>query len=339
MDFRKSSNYLGTPSDPKKGTTGTPYSEKDRQAASLAIIDKVGAGAGERGGLGVGGSADWTRISDMAQMMREKPEFFRFRGAQEGGKTHEENWANFVERIMTQVPGLKAKTGSFSAVWQDPAHAGISALDRHMLAIIRDNVFATPQEAATWNGKTIKKWNNSVKAYNRDPANKVKRSSITSVDDLSTTPGGTEFFNEEMFKNVNNPKETTIRDWRSGDVSSKVASHLHPDAAGYVEEPLKTVEISQGYKRGLGDVAKKGARPGSTGVFSDQWYLWDPQRQRFEPHEIEQPGLADLPRMSHQQLKDALAAHAEAGYLNYTKDACGKLQPVSPDPVLVKTRR
>jgi hypothetical protein len=331
MDYDKSSNYLGTQKAPAPGTSGSPYSSDDRQAKSLEIMDKTGVGAGSRGGMGVGGSGDWTRISDMAQMMREKPDFFRFKGAGEGGKSHEENWANFVDRIITQVPGLKAKTGAFSAVWQDPAKAGVSAIDRHMLAIIRDNVFETPEAAAKWNADTIKKWNKGAEAFNKDPKNKAKRATITSIDDLAKTPGGTEYFNEEMFKTVNNPAEPKMRT-RAGDVSLSVPEHLKPENADYVKEPLHATAMSPGYKRGLQDVSKQAARPGSTGLFSDQWYLWDPQRQRFEPHEVMQPGLIDLQRMSHEQQKEALAAHADAGYLNYGKDEAGKLQPVQPVP-------
>ena len=224
----------------------------------------------------------------MAQMVRKKPDFFRFKGAGEGGKSHEENWANFVDRIITQVPGLKAKTGAFSTVWQDPAEAGVSAIDRHMLAIIRDNVFDSPAAAKKWNTDTIKKWNDSVKKYNQEaakfnknPKNTAKRTPrkpIASIDDLSTTPGGTEYFNEEMFKTVNNPAEPKIRT-QKGDVSPAVPTHLRPENADYVKEPTHAVAMSPGYKRGLQDVSKQAARPGSTGLFSDQWYLWDPQRR------------------------------------------------------------
>lgn len=334
LNYEDSSRYLGTQGEAAKDPRiqGTPYSEEQRSAASKAIADKVGVGAGERGGLGTAGSADWANISDVAQMMREKPEFFRFRGAEEGGKTHEENWANFVDRIITQVPGLKAKTGSFTGVWQDPVKAGISALDRHMLSIIRDNMFETPQQAKTWGDNLVKQWNKETKAYNKIKANKVKRKEVASVDDFSTTPGGTDFFNEQAFKVINNPKTTKIRTGMEGEVNPDLPAHLHPDVADYVREPTHGINISESYKHGLKDVTAKGARPGSTGLFSDQWYQWDPQRQRFEPHEVMSPALTSVPGMSQEQKAEALGAHAEAGYLNYSKDEAGKLQPVQPVP-------
>jgi hypothetical protein len=330
-DFRLNSKYMGTqkaPADPAMG--GSPITPDARREVSNDIMRQVGVNEGAEGGLGVGGSQDWTYISELAQMMREKPEFFRFRGAQEGGATHEENWMNFVDRIITQVPGLKAKTGSFGGVWQDPVRAGTSAVDRHMLAILGDNLFSSPREAASFKRQMVKDWNSSVKTWNKANPKARPRSRINAVEDLATTPGGTDYFNEKMFGVVNAVSEPKMRVRGTGDVNEAIPPHLHPDQADYVYEPDKAVLTSEAYKRAQQATAQTAARPGSTGLFSDQWYVWDPQRRRFEPHEIKNPGLTSVPRQSQRQLQEAYQAHNEAGYLDYSKDAEGKLNPVQP---------
>ena len=75
-------------------------------------------------GLGTRGGVNYTYIAELAQMFRKNPEWFR--------KKADEPWVDFVERLATQTKGLSMKTGSFGSVWQDPYHAAISAIDRHM---------------------------------------------------------------------------------------------------------------------------------------------------------------------------------------------------------------
>jgi hypothetical protein len=326
-DFRLSSNVVGTQSAPAvKGMPGTPYTSEQRREASKEITDATGIGAGARGGLGASGNLDYTLAADLAQMMREKPEYFRFKGAGEGGATPAENWSNFIDRLITQVPGLKAKTGSFGGVWQDPVNAATSAVDRHIMNVTGDKMFATPKDAETWRKSMVKTWNADAKKWNKaNPKQKPRPTDLKTVEEVSSARGGADFLTEERFKLVNNPTETKIRDTSNeqGDINPDVPTHLRPDVTDYPVEPDKAVQMSDDYKRVMNTVAGTAARPGSTGLFSDQWFVWDPARSRLEPHEIRNPALESLPRMSERQAGESYAAHGEAGY-----HAGGKPKPV-----------
>ena len=79
-------------------------------------------------------------------------------------------------------------------------------------------------------------------------------------------------------------------------------------------EPTSMEFIGKPYQRALG-VNQESANKAGQGLFSNQWMLWDRQRQRLEPHEIMFPGLDLLPRMPVSQMRDVKAAHTAAGYL------------------------
>jgi hypothetical protein len=329
-DFQLSSNVMGTKSAPvDKGMPGSPYTPEDRRAGSAAITEATGTAKAEKGGLGTGGSLDYTFASDLAQMMKEKPEYFRFKGAGEGGSTPAENWANFIDRLITQVPGLKAKTGSFGGVWQDPVNAATSAVDRHIMNVTGDKMFKTPKDAERWKKLMVKTWNADAKAWNKANKKGARRpTDLTTIEQVQATRGGADFLTEERFKLVNNPKETKIRtsDSPGGlegeNINPDVPTHLRPDVLDYAVEPDKAIQMSEDYKRVMNTVAGTGGRSGR-GLFSDQWFIWDPARSRLEPHEIRNPGLESLAPMSERQRAEAFAAHKEAGYL-----AGGKPQPV-----------
>ena len=327
---------------PMYGETDALHQEGGRRELSNALLQRLGTQGAEKGGTGISGNQDYTTLTGLGQMMLEKPEFFRFKGAGEGSDDAGEQWLNFVDRLQTQVPGLAGKTGSFGAVWQDPAKAATSAMDRHMLSKFRDKVFETPEEAGDWSRKLIDKWNAQA------PDNPVK-----TVDELRAAPGGTNFFTDQMFSYVNKPASGKMRATeRKGKnfvgpvnkpVSERVPEHLRPANADYVKEPTEFQSLGPAYRRGIDANVESMNQAGATGVFSDQWRVWDKIRNRFEPHEIMQPGLADVPRMSQQQQADALKQHGLLGYLNYSKDAEGNLQPVRPslfkdDEVLTPAR-
>ena len=334
FDYAKHPMYGGAP-DPTMAETG-------RRELSHAITSRLGTQAAERGGSGVSGNQDYTTLVGLAQMMREKPEFFRFRGAGEGSEDAGDQWLNFVDRLQTQVPGLAGKTGSFGAVWQDPAKAATSAMDRHMLNTFREQVFENPEEEAAWTAGVLKDWNTKQPKPKKQPKTARggmgdnggppldERVPVSSIDEMRLQPGGTDFFNDKIFGYVNKAKKGEMRLAKTGGVNPNAPAHLQPEAADYVKEPKKFQSLGPAYRRGIeANVASKEAS-GATGVFSDQWRVWDPIRQRFEPHEIMQPGLADVPRMSERQQADALASHADLGYLNYVKDPEGRLQGVRP---------
>ena len=89
---------------------GDTVSQEARLAASDNIANMLGISAESRGGLGVRGSTDYTRIAELAQMWEQNPQWFT--------KTNAEDWPSYVERLTSQVKGTAMKTGSFGGVWQ-----------------------------------------------------------------------------------------------------------------------------------------------------------------------------------------------------------------------------
>jgi hypothetical protein len=324
-DFAKGPSYLGKE---------TPQGEDVRRDLSNQITGRLGIQGSEKGGTGVSGNADYTALVDLAQMMKEKPGFFRFRGAGEGAEAPDQQWANFVDRLMSQQMGLGGKTGSFGAVWQDPEKAATSAMDRHMLTKFRDKVFETPEQSAGWESDLVQKWNAEVDAWKPTKKQKTNpRRKVNDIDSLRKQPGGTNAYTDAIMNYVNKPKKgnVTIAGMQGpGNTNPNVPEHLRPENADWVKQPEKWQALGPAYKRGLGANRESAEAAGATGVFSDQWRVWDKIRNRFEPHEIMQPGLSQLPRMSPEQQAAALKEHADLGYLNYSKDAESNLQPVHP---------
>lgn len=325
--------------DPKTGQPMT-YKATDKKTGKITvkplserkyyndlIARKLGLGAASSGGLGARGTADYTRIAETAQRIRANPDFFKFRGTGEGGKTNAENWSNFVERLSSQTPGLSAKTGSFGAVWQNPAAADISAVDRHMAGLFTKEMFPSPKDYDAFTAK-------HVAAYNKTAKKKV--TSFNQIPDKQR--------NDMMFGYLNTHPEMVYRgkpakgsNSGEGLINPRVPQHLRPDDAQWVYEPERVSLISEPYQRVLGANAERANKAGQS-TFASQWMLWDRIRNRLEPHEIMFPGLEKLPRMSMDEMHAARKDLSEAGYMSGTKDideVTGEplgLQPVRPLP-------
>jgi len=281
---------------------GDKVEKETRQQASRDISKEFGLHAGERGGLGTSGSADYTRIAEMAQMMRDKPDFFRFKGEGEGAKGAPEQWLNFVNRIGSQVPGLSAKTGSLATVWQDPANAAISAIDRHMATEFKGNLFDNPAQEKAWQENVLSKFNEG----------KPKDKQVSTFEDMLAAPGGRGVFVDNVLAHVNNHGNTTFRSARTGEINPNV-----PEAMAnvdWVKEPEKVMKIAPAYLKAL-DENESIARQNNQGLFANQWMLWDRIRNRLEPHEVLFPGLEKLPRMDMPQMKDVRDLHSDLGYM------------------------
>jgi hypothetical protein len=285
----------------------------ERQAISRQMTQDLGLGAGSGGGLGATGSVDYSRVADMASMMQQKPEFFRFKGAGEGGANDTENWANFVQRIGAQIPGLSAKTGSFGTVWQDPQKAATSAIDRHMARKFTTEMFPSQAEADAFGQKLFTKYNTERGLLGTPQA-------VTSYDQLLQAPGGRGAFDDDVFNFLNAHPEMKYRlapnkeakaAGLPGEINPKVPQAMQD--ADWVREPKSVQVISEPYKAAVAANAAESAKQGQ-GVFSNQWMLWDRIRQRLEPHEIMFPGLEKLPRMSMDQMRRANQDLGEAGY-------------------------
>ena len=292
-----------------------------RQQTSTDIANRLGLGAGATGGLGARGTADYTRIAETAQRLQDDPEFFRFRGAGEGGGTEPHdprNWSNFVERLANQTPGLSSKTGSFGAVWQNPAQANISAVDRHMASKFTAEMFPSAAEYEAFKTQAVDRFRKA----NKDAG------PIT----FEALPQS--FKNDQMFGYLNaNPsmkyRGQPAKGSNSGEgpVNPRVPEHLQPDQAQWVHEPKDVELISEPYQRVLEANAAEANKAGQS-IFGSQWMLWDRIRNRLEPHEIMFPGLEKLPRMSMDQMQAARADLSGAGYMSGTKT----VDPVTGEP-------
>lgn len=272
-----------------------------RAALNDKIANQLGLGAGSAGGLGARGTADYSRLAETAQRLEDNPDFFRFRGGGEGGATNAEDWANFVERLSNQTPGLSSKTGSFGAVWQNPAEADISAVDRHMAGLFTKEMFPSSGEYDEFAKNAIDRFNIENKG------------SVGSFNDLPAA-----YKNDVMFGYLNNNPGMKYRVKKTGEVNPNVPEHLRPENAGWVHEPSDIELISPPYKRVLQANADRANEAGQS-TFSNQWMLWDRIRNRVEPHEIMFPGLEKLPRMSMEQMHQARADLAAAGYMSSAK--------------------
>jgi len=141
-----------------------------------------------KGGLGIAITADISNIVNAARLFTKNPEFFV--------KRANESWADFVDKLTTQVKGFGTKTGSFGSVWQDPLKASISAMDRHMARIFGQELLGNPELRKRFEGIVVDRFNSMLKkskkatsAFNRRLKNaeeKGKRIEEINKDDPKT---------------------------------------------------------------------------------------------------------------------------------------------------------
>jgi hypothetical protein len=298
---------------------GQAVDKEARMAANNRIASAFGLDAAGKGGLGARGSADYTRVAELAKMFKENPGFFR--------KSEAEGWDQFVERISSQVAGLSMKTGSFGSVWQDPATAAISAIDRHMAREFEKTggLFRDEAQRLAWETRAVDRWNK---------ANPDRQ--VTSFYDLRQAPGADGHIGGMLLEFVGDAKSPKYRttvlsgpDKGKKIVNPKLPPHLRD--AQFVVEPETVSLMGEAYRRAL-DVNDRIARENGLGLFGSQWMEWDRIRRRLEPHENMFPGLERIPAMSREQLRAVDAEHALSGHKNYTKvDEQGRKMRNIPD--------
>jgi len=277
---------------------------KERQQMSREITPQLGLQGAPKGGIGASGSANYTDLAEFAQKFRDHPNFYRFNPFDNtmGGMSDSEKWSTHVGRVLNNTRGLKAKTGSLSAVWQDPENAAISAIDRHMATKFRGDMFPTEAAKQSWNAKTVEGFN---KARPDTP--------VSSIDELLAAPGGRGHFVDSALAYVNNLPAAQTRVAKTGSYNPSIPEGLR-DVIWSGSEP-KTMEMVAGpYVRAL-EANAADARSAGQGLFSNQWMNWDRIRNRLEPHEILFPGLEQLPRMSLEQMKGVTKDLSKAGYM------------------------
>lgn len=266
-----------------------------REKADREIAAKFSLNAGSEGGLGVRGTQNYTRVAELAKLFKENPKYFRRR--------KNEEWPEFAERVFSQVAGLKAKTGSFSIVFQDPLEAGVSAIDRHMGHVFKDKILADPKQRLQWQERALNLYNtrNKLKGKNK----------VTTMNQL---PNG--FIGEMILSEVGKTSSPKLR-LADGEKNPNVPKRLRDE--DFIIEPDQVELMGTQYKAAL-EANQEEALKHGLGVFSSQWMLWDRMRRRLEPHENMFPGLERVPRPSIEQVKRADDVHREAGFKDYTKE-------------------
>lgn len=314
---------------------GDQVDKKLRKRHDTAIAKAFGVQAQEKGGLGIKGSQDYTRAAEMAQLFRKNPEWFRLRDG--------EAWPDLVDRISSQVTGLGTKTGSFSSVWQNPAGAQVSAMDRHMAMRFFEDMFpagtaeraAIEQEmAGRWNGhidrrealeKKLADNKINKKKYDQESGNIAVTSDATRAKDLKdilAQPAGDGFFTDVMLQKMGaGEKKLNVREGTGPNSYLRRNPRLSQGLqdTDWIVEPDKVKTASPLYRQALEVNAADAAQQGLS-LFLSQWRGWDRQRRRLEPHENMFPGLEKLPRVSNDQLRAVLDAHRATGHLDYTKE-------------------
>jgi hypothetical protein len=329
-DIRRFANLL--PDNPSK---------EQRKAVNQKLKKTLGFTSAKSGGLGIGISVDLSNIVIAAKMFAKKPDFFI--------KKPNESWANFVDKLTTQVGGLGTKTASFGGVWQDPLMAGISAMDRHMARAFSEELLNNPDIRGRFEGMVVKRFNDltakSKKTAQKADA-KIRRAktdkartkaiedkqdamqnlpdpTALKADTLDDVLGQAEIFgadrikdfvNEAVFAAMGSRKAKYLV--KGGAVNPKLPESLQ--GVEWVEQPKDFQVMSDAYRLAL-DINAKRAKEIGIEVFPSQWTLWDRIRGRVEPHEAMFPGLERLPALNDKQLAAAYASNKQAGYARNVK--------------------
>lgn len=318
---KRIAEVFGLDKGPDKGKAATPatpaippsttFIGQPARKATPAIAPSIG-------GTGARGSADYTRMAEFAQMFRDRPDFYTFRGANEGGGDLANQWSNFVERVVSQTPGLSAKTGSFGAVWQDPSTAAISAIDRHMANQIGSRMFRSDEARDQFFGNVLQRYNEGVGLKGEQKRKRIEDGQVRSIDEMLEREEGQTFLQDQLLQAAGQHKEPKYRIGREQRLNPSMPEHLTPEAARWVREPENMSLISDAYRAALSENARMAQREG-LGLFGSQWLNWDRIRRRLEPHENMFPGLTNLPTMSLNQLNEARRAHRATGETDYKK--------------------
>lgn len=124
---------------------------------------------------------------------------------------------------------------------------------------------------------------------------------------------------------MSTPQETKFRDAKTGDIRSTIPAHLR-NLPFY--EPEKAATIGPMYATAL-RMIKEGGEPRGIGGFSNQWFDWDFQRSRAEPHAALNPMATTMERMTPEEYKLVRDTFSEAGAMRTAKNPqTGRLEPL-----------
>jgi len=278
---------------------------------NTAINEAYGVQASGRGGTGVANTANRQYVSDLAKMMESNPDFFR--------RMPNEPEAQYVERLMNQVRGLGPKTGSLGFAMVEPQTSNISAIDRHIADLTREAVKANPATKAIYEQQMLN-------AYNLGQPKKNQRKTYAAARKLAGD--NADVIEAEKFREVvSSPSSTKFIDAKTGQMRSTVPPHL-ANLPFYQPEFAQT--IGPMYSEALSQIQQGGQKRG-IGGFSNQWYDWDYQRSRAEPHAALNPMATSMKRMTPEEYKLVRDTFSQAGAMQTRKDpATGRLIPLKP---------
>jgi hypothetical protein len=278
---------------------------------NTAINEAYGVQASGRGGTGVANTANRQYVSDLAKMMESNPDFFR--------RMPNEPESQYVERLMNQVRGLGPKTGSLGFAMVEPQTSNISAIDRHIADLTREAVKANPATKAIYEQQMLN-------AYNLGQPKKNQRKTYAAARKLAGD--NADVIEAEKFREVvSSPSSTKFIDAKTGQMRSTVPPHL-ANLPFYQPEFAQT--IGPMYSEALSQIQQGGQKRG-IGGFSNQWYDWDYQRSRAEPHAALNPMATSMKRMTPEEYKLVRDTFSQAGAMQTRKDpATGRLIPLKP---------
>lgn len=285
----------------------------DRNALNRAVNEAYGVQASERGGTGLANTANRQYVSDLAKMLRENEDFFR-------RKTGEME-PLYVERLMNQVRGLGPKTGSLGFAMIEPQTSNISAIDRHIADLTREEIKAHPATRLVYEQQMLNAYNNAQpKSRQAALYETARRRAGDAADEIEA----------EKFRDVvSTPQETKFRDAKTGDIRETIPAHLR-ELPFY--EPDKAAMIGPMYATAL-RMIEEGGKPRGIGGFSNQWFDWDYQRSRAEPHAGLNPMATEMPRLTPEEYKLVRDTFSAAGAMNTKKDpSTGRLKPFKQTP-------
>lgn len=260
---------------------GDYVSKERRMAISKKIAEDFKWQSQEKGGLGLRNNVDLTNLAELAKLWTKDPSFFL--------KHADETWQTFMDRTMSQVRGLGAKTAAFGSVWADPLRASIAAIDRHMAKENFDAIF--PTKAAR------REWERSVVEEARAAGVQAKN-----LDDVLADRSGSKVFTARLMDLVFADRTIAID-------SPNVPEHLK--GVKWINRPKFVRTMSDAYRNALAHNDEAAKQLGLSS-FVTQWAIWDRRRGLLEPHYSMFPGLEKLPRMSVSQIERALNVEAQA---------------------------
>lgn len=278
---------------------------------NTAINEAYGVQASGRGGTGVANTANRQYVSDLAKMMESNPDFFR--------RMPNEPEPQYVERLMNQVRGLGPKTGSLGFAMVEPQTSNISAIDRHIADLTREAVKNNPATKSIYEQQMLN-------AYNLGQPKKNQRKTYAAARKLAGD--NADVIEAEKFRDVvSSPSSTKFIDAKTGQMRSTVPPHL---ANLPFYEPEFAQTIGPMYSEALSQIQQGGQKRG-IGGFSNQWYDWDYQRSRAEPHAALNPMATSMKRMTPEEYKLVRDTFSQAGAMQTRKDpATGRLIPLKP---------